>query len=56
MSSLPTVKVAAVQAEPVVLDRDATVAKASRLIAEAAVNGARLIVFPRAFRHGRRMS
>jgi nitrilase len=44
-----SVRVAAVQAEPVVLDRDATVAKACRLIAEAAKTGARLIVFPETF-------
>ena len=43
------VRVAAVQATPVVLDRDATVAKAVGLIKEAAAEGARLIVFPEAF-------
>jgi nitrilase len=47
--SLPTVRAAAVQAEPAVLDRDATVEKACRLIAEAAEHGARLIVFPEVF-------
>jgi hypothetical protein len=47
---LQTIKVAAVQAEPVVLDRDATVSKACRLIAEAVSKGAKLIVFPELFR------
>ncbi len=47
--TLQTVRAAAVQAEPVVLDRDATVAKACSLISEAATNGAQLIVFPELF-------
>ncbi|MCK5203549.1 MAG: carbon-nitrogen hydrolase family protein [Desulfobacterales bacterium] len=46
---LPTIKAAAVQAEPVVLDREATVAKACQLIAESAANGAQLIIFPEMF-------
>jgi nitrilase len=40
---------AAIQATPVFMDRDATVAKACDLIAKAAQRGARLIVFPEAF-------
>jgi nitrilase len=40
---------AAVQATPVFLDREATVAKAIRLIEEVATDGSRLIVFPEAF-------
>jgi nitrilase len=42
-------KIAAVQATPVYLDRDATVDKACELIAEAAGNDARIIVFPESF-------
>jgi nitrilase len=41
-----TYRVAAAQAAPVFLDRDATVAKAVRIIGEAAEGGARLIAFP----------
>ncbi|HET7226694.1 MAG TPA: carbon-nitrogen hydrolase family protein [Candidatus Eisenbacteria bacterium] len=40
---------AAVQASPVFLDRDATVAKACDLLSDAARQGARLAVFPEAF-------
>lgn len=42
-------QIAAVQASPVFMDREATVEKACRLIAEAATNGARLVVFPETF-------
>ncbi|MGC0417626.1 carbon-nitrogen hydrolase family protein [Embleya sp. AB8] len=45
----PRFTAAAVQAAPVYLDAAATVAKAVALIAEAAGNGAELIVFPEAF-------
>ena len=40
---------ACVQAEPVVFDRDATIAKLASLTSEAALNGAALVVFPEAF-------
>lgn len=46
---LSTVRVAAVQHSPVVLNLDATVNKACGLIKEAAQNGAQLIVFPELF-------
>jgi nitrilase len=43
------VTVACVQAEPVVLDRTATIDKLARLTAEAAADGAQLVVFPETF-------
>ncbi len=49
MNELPRFKAAAVQAAPVFLDVDATVAKAISLIHEAARNGARLVAFPEVF-------
>jgi nitrilase len=44
-----TVKVACVQAEPVILDREATLDRLEQLAAEAAGNGAELVVFPETF-------
>ena len=44
-----SVKVAAVQAAPVFMDKQASIDKACRLIREAGSNGARLIVFPECF-------
>jgi nitrilase len=43
------VRVACVQAEPIILDRDATVEKLVRLTADAATEGASLVVFPETF-------
>jgi aliphatic nitrilase len=47
--SYPKFKVAAVQAEPVFLDREATIDKACSLIEEAGRNGAKIIVLPEGF-------
>jgi nitrilase len=47
--TFPKVNVAVVQAAPVLFDRDATVEKARRLIAETGQRGAQLILFPEAF-------
>ena len=49
MTEFRTVRVAAVQATPVMLDAEATVAKACRLIAEAVGEGAELVVLPECF-------
>jgi nitrilase len=49
MASFETIRVAAVQATPVVLDADASVEKAVRLIGEAAGEGAQLAVLPETF-------
>ncbi len=49
MTTSSVVRVAAVQAAPVILDAEATVDKAVRLIGEAAELGAQLAVFPECF-------
>ena len=49
MPTLSTVRVAALQATPVILDAEATVEKAVRLLGEAAAQGAQLAVLPETF-------
>lgn len=48
----PRTKVAAVQASPVYMDREATVEKTCRLIEEAGDNGAKIVGFPENFISG----
>jgi len=45
----PNIRVAVVQAAPVLFDREATTHKAAQLIHETAANGAQLVLFPEAF-------
>jgi nitrilase len=49
MTELPTVRVAAIQATPVILDADACIAKAVALLHEAADDGVELAVLPETF-------
>ncbi len=49
MTAFKTVRVAAVQATPAILDAQASVTKAGELIAEAASAGAQLVVLPETF-------
>ncbi len=49
MSEFPVVRAAVVQAAPVLFDRDATIDKLGDLVADAASQGARLVVLPEAF-------
>jgi predicted amidohydrolase len=44
--SFPLVKVAVVQAAPILFDRETTVEKVRQLTVEAAAQGAQLIFFP----------
>ena len=47
--SLEQVRVAVIQATPILFDRQATVEKTCQLAADAAAQGAQLLVFPEAF-------
>ncbi|MCP4540358.1 MAG: carbon-nitrogen hydrolase family protein [Chloroflexi bacterium] len=47
--TFPKIQVAVVQAAPILFDHDATVEKTRHLTAEAAAQGAQLILFPEAF-------
>ncbi len=49
MGGFPQVKTAVIQAAPILFRRDASVEKACRLTAEAAAQGAQIILFPEAF-------
>ncbi len=49
MTSFGTVRVAAVQATPVILDAEATIDKAIALVEEAANEGAAIVAFPECF-------
>ena len=50
--AFPRMKVAAVQASSIYMDKDATIRKACRLIEEAADRGARVVGFPESFVSG----
>lgn len=47
--TFPSIHVAVVQAAPVLFNREASIEKAARLVAEASVQEAQLILFPEAF-------
>jgi nitrilase len=49
MADLPTIRVAAIQATPVILDAEATIEKAAGLLHEAADDGVQLAVLPETF-------
>ena len=49
MTAFPTIRVAAVQATPVILDAEASIEKAVGLLADVAAAGAQLAVLPETF-------
>ncbi len=49
LDSFEQVRVAVIQATPILLDREATVEKACQLAAATAAQDAQLLVFPEAF-------
>ena len=49
MTSFPTVRVAAIQATPVILDAEASVEKAIGLLGEAAADGVKVVALPEVF-------
>ena len=49
MAKPSSVKVAVVQAAPILFDREATVEKTCQLIREASKEGAKFVLFPEAF-------
>jgi nitrilase len=49
MKNTSTVKVAVVQAAPILFDREATLEKTCKLLREAAASGAKFVLFPEAF-------
>lgn len=49
MSAMESVRVAAIQAAPVLFDAEATIDRAGELVARAAAEGARLVLLPEAF-------
>ena len=49
LTAFPTVRVAAIQATPIILDAEGCVDKAQRLLHEAADRGAELAVLPECF-------
>jgi nitrilase len=49
VTGFPTVRVAAIQATPAILDADGSIEKAARLLEQAADRGARLAVLPECF-------